>query len=92
MSNFTNITTQTTTVVKSGSGTLEKIIVNTPLANGTITIYDSYAAVGTKVGTVTFPASLTSSGPVCVDYNVQCDEGIVIVTGSANLDLTVVYS
>ncbi len=90
--NYTNITTQTTTVVKSGRGKLERIVINTPLANGVITIYDNTAAVGTKIGTITLPASLTSSGPMVAEYEARFLNGLTVVTGTANVDITVVYS
>ena len=42
--NFTNISTATTTAVKSGAGKLLRVIVNTAVAGGVITIYNNTAA------------------------------------------------
>lgn len=89
--NYTNITTQTTTVVKSGRGTLKRVVINTPLANGVITLYDNTAGSGTKIGTITLPASLTSSGPLVADYDLLFLTGLTVVTGTANMNVTVVY-
>jgi hypothetical protein len=45
---YTNITGQTTTVIKTGSGRLHSITLNNPVANSVITIYDNAAGSGTK--------------------------------------------
>jgi hypothetical protein len=82
---YQNITTDTTTVVKSTSGVLHTVCVNTPAATGTITIYDSTAASGTKIGTITSYASL----PKCFTYDVAFWTGLTIVTATAAPDVTV---
>jgi len=82
----TDITTTTTTVVKSGPGFLKAICVNTPATGGTATIYDSTTASGTKIGTITSDASTT---PGCWVYEVQFRQGLVIVTATAAMDITV---
>jgi len=87
---YQNITTATTTVVKAGPGELYSIIVNTPVASAVITIYDNTAASGTKIGTITFPATLISDGPIPVPYNVAFSTGLTIVT-TGTPDLTVSY-
>jgi len=83
---YQNITTDATTVVKSGSGTLHAVCINTPAATGTITIYDNTAASGTKIGTITSYASAT---PGCWTYDVQFWTGLTIVTAVAAPDVTV---
>lgn len=85
----TNIAGAATTTVISGAGTLHSIIVNTPAASGTITIYDNTAGSGTKIGTITFPAALLSSGPTSLLYDCKFAVGLTIVTVGASLDLTV---
>jgi len=86
-----NIATATTTViVPSRPGALLRVIVNKPLADAVITIYDSGTGSGTKIGTITFPATLLSSGPVAVEYGAVFAVGLTVVT-SAAVDLTVVY-
>jgi len=86
-----NITTQTTTLVKTGTAILEKIIVNKATANGTIAIYDDVSAVsGSLKATITVPASVLLNHFV-LDYDIVCEKGITIVTGGANQDITVTF-
>lgn len=87
-----NITTQTTTTVKTGEGVLHSIIINTPLANGTIAIYDNTAGSGTLIGTITMPATLLTTGPYVVEYHAKFAIGLTIVTGSANQNITVTFA
>lgn len=82
---YKNVTTDTTTVLKSTPGTLHTICVNTPAATGTVTIYDNSAASGTKIGTITSYASV----PGCFIYDVAFWTGLTIVTATAAPDITV---
>ena len=84
---YINITSQTTTTVKSGSGILHTVCVNTPAATETITIYDNTAASGTKIGTITVYASTNP----CLTYDVNFATGLTLVTATASSDLTVSY-
>lgn len=77
---YQNITTATTTVVKSGPGFLYGLLIGTPAASATITIYDNTAGSGTKITTITMPAALLSSGPIPVPINVAFSTGLTIVT------------
>jgi hypothetical protein len=86
---YLNITSGTTTTVKSGPGVLVSIIVNKAVASDTITIYDNTAGSGTKIGTITHPATLTSN-QYTLPYLVQFSTGLTIVTSGAD-DLTVIY-
>lgn len=81
----TNITTATTTTVKTGSGVLRGIQVNTTAA-GTITVYDNTAASGTKLGIL--KASIVEG----MYFGIPCrfSTGLTIVTGAAS-DITVFY-
>jgi hypothetical protein len=79
-----NITTATTTTVKSGTGILGGIFVNTTAA-GTITVYDSLTASGTKIATL--KASIAEGAYL---RNVSFATGLTIVTGAAS-DITVSY-
>ena len=88
--NYLNISTATTTVVKSGAGFLHLIVVNKHVATGVITIYDNTAGSGTKIATITTGAALTSDSPICSLYNVSFSTGLTIVTSQAE-DLTVSY-
>lgn len=88
--NYTNITSATTTLVKQGPGTLHAIIVNTPVANGVIELDDALTHTTPKVGTITYPASLLSSGPGSVAYDVDFVTGLSITT-TGTMDITVVW-
>lgn len=81
---YSNITSATTTVVKSGAGFLHSIIINTTAA-GTVTIYDNTAASGNKIATL--KASIAEN---CYIYDVAFTTGLTIVTGAAS-DVTVAY-
>lgn len=88
---YVNITTQTTTVVKGSPGFLQAIIINTPVASSVITIYDNTAGSGTKIGTITLPATLLSDGSISITYNATCTTGLTVVTASGTSDVTVIY-
>ena len=82
--NYRNITSATTTTVKSGAGKLHAIVVNSTAA-GTIAIYDNTSAAGTLIGTL--KASVVEN-----TYFYECafDIGLTIVTGGAS-NITVIY-
>ncbi len=84
---YQNITTDATTTVKTGAGKLVAVCVNTPAATETITIYDSTAASGAKIGTITLYASTNP----CFIYNVSFTVGLTLVTATAAGDITVAY-
>ena len=84
LGSFLNIASATTTIVKTGPGSLRAIIVNTTAA-GTITIYDNTAASGTKVGIL--KASVVEGSYL---YGCKVSTGITVVTGAAS-DITVVF-
>lgn len=85
---YKNITTDTTTVVKSGVGILHTLTFNAPTATTVVTLYDNTAASGTKIGTITVPASPM---PVTLTYDVAFSIGLTVVTGTATSDITVSY-
>ena len=81
-----NITTATTTVVKTGPGVCVSVILNETNA-GTITVYDNTAGSGTKIGTIA-----AASAPASIfGYLCQFTTGLTVVTAGAD-DITVVYS
>ena len=84
----TNITTATTTTVKSGAGVLHQVTVNTKgTIASTITIYDNTAGSGTKIGTID---SLNLAGAFA--YDVGFTTGLTLVTtGTVAPDISVVY-
>ena len=89
--NSTNITlaAPTTTVIKTGSGKLKRIVFNKPVATGVVTIYDNTAASGTVIGTITTPAS---PQPGSIDYDLAFTTGLTIVSATAAQDITVVWA
>lgn len=85
-----NVTTATTVTPKTGPGLLHGIIVNKAVAGATITIYDNTSAAGTKIATITMPATLNQDNyPMLYDCSVST--GITIVTSDA-VDITVLYT
>lgn len=85
---FQNITTSTTTTVKSGAGVLHIVNVNTlGTVASTVTVYDNTSGSGTKIATIN---SLTLSGPF--QYDIAFSTGLTLVTtGTAAPDITVSY-
>lgn len=86
---FANITSATTTTVKSGAGFLHLIQINAAVALATVTIFDNTAGSGTKIGTITMPATLLAS-QVILRYDVSFATGLTIVTTGAQ-DITVSF-
>jgi hypothetical protein len=86
---YRNITTNTTTAVKSGAGTLVRIVVNTKgAAANTATLYDNLAGSGTRIGTLD-----TVNGAIAsIEYGCAFATGLTIVTATGTAaDITVVY-
>lgn len=80
----------TTTSVKSGAGYLHTITINTAAASGVITVYDNTAASGTKIATITQPATLLKTSET-LTYDVAFSTGLTIVTSGAAQDITISY-
>lgn len=87
---FNNVVGAATTTVKSGAGILHKVIINTPVASATITIYNNTAGSGAKIGTLTLGSVITGDQPVCLVYDLSFSTGLTFVTSGAT-DLTVIY-
>lgn len=85
-SKYVNITSATTTVVKSIPGEFCRLIVNKPITAGTVTIYDNSAGSGTKIGIITHSGAV----PYELEYGLRFQTGLTIVTSGAD-DITVVY-
>lgn len=86
---FSEITTATTTLVKSGATILHSVCVNTPIASATIKIYNAITATGTPF-TLTIPSTITGESPFCMKYDVYFGTGITVVTSGAT-DVTVTF-
>lgn len=87
---FSNITSAATTTVKTTGGCLKRIVINKPVASAVITIYDNTTNSGTKLGTITLPATLLEDTK-SLEYDVSFGTGLTIVTSQAT-DLTVVFN
>ena len=87
---FSNIASATTTLVRTGAGVLERIVCNKAVLSGVITVYDGLSASGTKIATITHPATLLQNQYV-LPYGVRFATGLTIVTSAAD-DITVVYT
>lgn len=79
----------TATIVATGNGVLHTITFNKPTATTVATIYNNTAASGTKIGTITIPASPI---PVTLTYDCAFGTGLTINTATAASDITVTYS
>ena len=86
---YTNIATNTTTVVKEGQGVLDAIVINTVGASAnTITVYDNTAGSGTKIATI----DGTLAGGTRIIYNVAFGTGLTVVTATGTAaNITVAY-
>lgn len=71
------ITTKTTTLVKSGPGMIGSITINTLGTADTITVYDALTATGTPIATIAAP--LTVGLKFCEGYTFLV--GCCVVTG-----------
>lgn len=80
---YTHITTDATTVVKSGAGSLHTICVNTVGAGATITVDDAISATTPTI------AVLSGATLGCYTYDVAFSVGLTIVTAVTAPDITV---
>ncbi len=87
---YARMTTAATLLVKTGAGVLHAIIVNTPVANGTIELDDALTNTTPIIGKVTLPAALVNEGPQTAIYDVAFTTGLSITT-TGTMDITIVY-
>lgn len=85
---YINITSNTSTQVKTGSGFFHAFIVSTKGATGnTATVFDNSACSGTKIATI----DTTASGATYI-YDVQFNTGLCITTATGTAgDFTVSF-
>jgi hypothetical protein len=87
---FVHITGAATTVIKSGAGTLNALIVNTSgLLPTTATLYDNTSGSGTVIAVI--DTTSTAKLPVPLIYNLAFTTGLTIVTAGSGADITVTY-
>lgn len=81
------MSTATTTTIRSGPGTLRRVVVNKGLTSaGTVTLYDNTDASGDIIAILTIPVAME---PRAVIYELEFNKGLTVVTSLA-FDLTIV--
>lgn len=92
---FSNITTNTTTVVKSGAGYVSHFTVNNPgkftVAELVITVYDNTSAAGTKIGTWTMPVVATAQSIPPQILNCKFGTGLTVVTSGPTVAANITF-
>lgn len=83
---FANITTNATTLVKSGRGALARIVVGNAGSAWQAVVYDGIDATGQKIATISL--NVTEE----LEFDVAVQTGITVVTsGTTPGDLTVIW-
>lgn len=90
MAKFANISSATTTAIKSGRGVLYGIVNNNAVANGVITVYNNTAGSGARIATITNPATLTNNQYSLNYQRAEFTTGLTVVTSAAD-NITVIY-
>jgi hypothetical protein len=85
---YKNITTATTTLIKTGAGFLHSITINGSTASGVIEVDDALTHTTPIIGTLTMT---TSPFPITLIYDVEFTTGLSITTSVEATDLTVSY-
>lgn len=86
---YTHITTATTTLIKTGAGTLRAIAINKPVANATIEFDDAVTQTN-AIGLITIPGTITSMAPFVMRLDIAFATGLSVSTGAAT-DITVIW-
>jgi hypothetical protein len=86
--NYSNLSANGTTTVKSGAGLLHSLCINTKGATGnTATLYDNTSGSGTKIATIDTTAQVQT---LLYDVGFTTGLTIVLATGTS-ADITVSY-
>lgn len=85
---YTNIATNTTTVVKSGAGILKRIVLGViGSGDAQAVVYDNTAGSGTQITTIALGVA-----PVTLEFDARFATGLTIVTsGTSAGNITVIY-
>lgn len=76
------------TVIKSGAGTLSRIVINTLGTGSAIaTFYDGTSTSGTEIGSISLTSAVTT-----LYYDLHFSTGLTMVVSSSTGDFTVVYN
>lgn len=85
---YSNITSNTSTVVKSGAGIFHSITVNNPGTAESLTIFDNTSCSGTKIGT----SNALVASQTTLTYDVKFSTGLCITSaGTTAGDWTISY-
>lgn len=84
--NKVNITSQTTTLVKTGAGFLYGIVIGTPVSGGTIEVDDAITNTN-SFGIITSGGAV----PYFIPFNAAFTTGLSITTALQNQNITVLY-
>ena len=80
MNQYNNIAAATVgTTIRTGKGKLGSIVINQAIASGVITVYDGVSTGGTKIATITSPATLLQNWGT-LTYNVCFQTGLFVVS------------
>jgi len=85
---YAHITAATTHLLKVGAGSLHRIIINDPLPQITMTVYDNIAATGDIIAIIVLGAKATA--PVPLEYGLPFSNGLTVVLDTLS-DITIVY-
>ena len=84
--NYTNMAAQASTLLRTGPGVLHAVTFNKPIATSVLTLYDGLTTGGTKIATITIPASPMTPPFI---YDVAFSVGLLAVMGTADMDVTI---
>jgi len=86
---YTNLAANATTLIKTGSGFLHSIVINTAGASAnTIVVYDSLTAANAKIASINGTA--TAGQTMLYDINFSIGLTLILATGTA-ADITVCW-
>ena len=84
---FSNLKANATTTVKSGTGRLHSITINTKGITNTITVYDNTAGSGTTIATID-----TTLSQETLTFDLAFTTGLtVVIAGGTAADITITY-
>lgn len=83
---YTHIASNTTTVVKSGTGVLHIVTINTPGTADTATIYDNTAGSGTVMAVINDASTSAETLTYDITFNTGCT---IVTTGTTSADISV---
>lgn len=87
--NYTNMAAQASTLLRTGPGILHAVTFNKPIATSVLTLYDGLTTGGTKIATITIPASPMTPPFI---YDVAFGVGLLAVMATADMDLTISWA